>query len=869
MSYDFLIDHALKNVWCNPEQDRQFPFEPTRISIPRGVVNVVDIMLDRYPLPTRKDFYHVFQIGRVDNGLLNLLGSQVSIVASEWVPLSQAVSEQPLFVDVYTDDGIQLPKFETYYMLTPDNNLVIAVRQNKNIPIDFRTFTLFIRFYSNAYFTLGQTSLTTLCEGINIKSITDISDIQNRHLYLKSLPGLVSTYVNGFLVDEASFKTIKLADTVELVYDPTIDHTAVLTIGDLPIFTSKLDNEAKYLLHYPLAQNDIIYYLDDNDIYVMDDRDTTKIRGLYLHRNLPSIVRMVTHRDYSVSIKHVQQALDYLTQVNGLGDQRLLKVRLHVRKSGYNRPLVFEHHRIQELYKLPDDEIEQAMVGLDATVSVWDAATLEASMYAKVMGMEGNNITRDVVESAYGYNGIAYALGNTPVRPYLNSGFKQTKLPYGLQTNSTGYEYDADGLLIQRRYHESGLHYNTDRLNCELLEILSGKGTDTPDVEFGLDNLTLPINYNYRVYRCHWVTDSDGERVLDNQWDDITGSEHYTVVNNTLKWAGLDYNHCLMVRTDRTFLAYDLEIPVTNGNLFFTLSEFETRFDGIETLYTLPVPPGQLDIILNDHSLVDGIDYHIEFPKVVILNKRYLGETPNEVKHRIHVRGTGFCTHDVKLQPREDVGFVRHGLLSENHRFDIRDDRVLRIVVGGQVKHRDQLKFNETDKGITIDATNGLPYSIQDIVVPFKSVTNKNTYELRQVSQRVDKEISDYLSYKLPDPVTDLPNAIVDYYDLVSTFTARILNALVDEEISGEDLLRIASEKDILALCKPYEDWLLFDPITLKLDRCFVNVHPHNHYSVVGLTLLQYRFLLNVVRLYFNNQVDLSSFIRLKTLEEA
>jgi hypothetical protein len=37
--FKYLVDHAIKNVWCAPRQDNSYVFQPARISKPTGELN--------------------------------------------------------------------------------------------------------------------------------------------------------------------------------------------------------------------------------------------------------------------------------------------------------------------------------------------------------------------------------------------------------------------------------------------------------------------------------------------------------------------------------------------------------------------------------------------------------------------------------------------------------------------------------------------------------------------------------------------------------------------------------------------------------------------------------------------------------------
>lgn len=867
--YDYLVDHAIRDVWCNPEQDNQHIVSPHRISQKEGVLNRMTVMKRSIVLPSSGELYHVFQVGQLHPLILGMFEYTPGWLKERWISAQEAIIKRKLIVDIYTVAGIQLPRFEVFYMFTQERNFLIAIKEDKKIPINYQVDQLFMRVYTNAYFEslrANDNVEATYCYGVKVTSVQQILDVQTLHDAYRTKEGSVYSFVNGYHVDKLDIFTASIGDVVEFLYDSSILRTVIFRAGDLPFFDSLLDQKRKYLLHYNHQNNDTIDYQDDMDIFVLDENIPGRYNGVYYHRNNPDACRMVTHRDYSVVVPYVVQYGNQLQTKAGTRviDFQNLKIKLNIRKSGYYRPLVFENNRIQELYKLPDNLVFNALVGVNATVPIWKAENLENSGYTKIMRSKATQITRQVVEEAYGYNAVSKILGDTPKLTYLFSGHQQVEVPHGLQNDSTAYEYDVNGQLLGFHRHISGSVYNASNPACRLVEMISGIGDYTPDVRFGTNFIPIPTSAEYRVYRCHTLVNG----TLDDQWEDVTGSNFYTVVNNQIVWSNTDYNAYVMVRTNAKFLAYELNLFPVGGTLEFTFSERETRA-GILDNHILPIPLGELDLFLNKRPLIEGLDYFVNFPKVVIINKDFLVHPLNTVAQNVHVRFTGFCKADLKREVPDDFGWVQYGLLSKNNRFDIRDDRVLRIVMNGGCYDRSQLKFSEVDSSLGImNARNGYPYQIRDIIVPMKQYTEADTYDYRASAKVIDKQVSDYLTTLLPEPTYVTPSTIPRRYELVSPFVAKILYELRVNQIPLADISKELSDNEIIAFCQPFEYMLAFDPtqVTVGTDERYVIIHPHSDYSAVTLKFFQYRFLKRVVELYCNGLVELSPFIILESI---
>ncbi len=629
------------------------------------------------------------------------------------------------------------------------------------------------------------------------------------------------------------------------------------TVGDLEWFDSTLDLKRKYLLHYAGPGESIIDYQDDLDLFRIKKGQGTTYQGVYFHRNAGDTVRMVTHKDYAVATPYVQG----FAQDNAWADVESLTLRLVIRKAGWDRPLVNEDNRIKELYKLADLDITQAMLGPDSVVLNWRADALENAWYTKVMRVHADEVTGALVEDAYGYNAISSLIGMTPALCYDLSGQQVADVPYGLQSRSTAYEYDGDGKLLGWFTHLEGTRYPARDDRAQLVEMVVGDVSDRLDETYGDKIVPLDPTSNYRMYTCPIV---DG--VVTNQWVDVTGSGQYTVVNNLLTWLTNETTTYTLVRSDRTMLGYTLNLSAADGLLRFTLTHRALR-NGQVLAWPMQIQMGELDLWLNGKSMIEGIDYVVHFPQVVVFNKEFL-INPRTQQQRIDIRFSGFCRSDLTREIPEDVGFVEYGMLSHNNRYDVRDDKVMRIVVDGAVYERSELKFAEDTPAIVVtDARNGAPYLLRDIVVPMRGYTDKKTYEMRSHSQEIDARISAYMTLKFPQPVQTLPSAIPNKYAVYSPFLNKIMRDLMSGTLSDDRLKNFYSDEVVREIVQPYM-WLLdYDPTQDENlpDTRYVDIHPHNEPTVVDIDIYWYKFISRCVRLFMQDRVNLSHFLRLTT----
>ena len=856
--WDFFTNNAIRNVWCSPDRDLQSIIEPAKVTPLGGAWNSAFVLWDNITLPLQNTKFHIYQIGQLNPRLMGLFPS-----VAKWEKISDACNAGNLIVDIYSITGIQMPRTQVWYQVTYDQNLLIAVQQQPRINIDFDKDTLFFRFYTNAFFQeLNNTAVvnTINVQGMTVGNTADIINLQTQYNASLLLPGSTMAFVNGFLVSKLDLISAQPGDVVEFVYDSSVYKVETFNLSNLPTFNSVLDSKIKYLLHYPNADlDDGIDHHDDIDFYIVNpSTDGSRYSGVYFHRNNADAVRQVTHKDYSMVSSYVE---NYIVDRPEWSSPNNVQIIMFVRHSGFQRPLVNENNRIKELYKMSDANIVEAMLGVSSNVSNWTAPILENSPYTRIMRSTISELNLQLVQDAYGYNAMAKLYADTP-SPIINQGgLKIIAGPYGFTNTSVAYEYDVNGQLLQWGQNIHGSEYITANQATQLVEMITGTAGTLLDETYDTTNLTLKPMYDYRFYVCEIVSGTP-----NNKWIDVTGTSKYIINNGIVNWnleAGVEYG---MIRSNAIILAYDLNLQVTDGLLKFDLTSQQTRA-GVTQNWIMQIPMGDLDLFLNGKSLIEGLDYFVNFPHVVIVNKEYLVNVATKPQH-ITVRFTGFCKSDLTRDMSEDIGFIKYGLLSNNNRFDLRDDRIMRIVVGGALYNRSQLIFAETNSGVTVpNAMNGVPYLIRDIVPMMSGQLIGDTMTLRAQSQAIDKVVSDYMTLKMPEPTFTTPDVIENIYRVYSPFLCKIINDMI-HGILNDPLMKLNyDDNDVVNLCAPYTYLLASDPTQpgLQPDRNFVVIQPHNLETAITINLYQYKFLTRVVALYMNHLVALSQFISISS----
>ena len=120
---DYLLRHAIDNVWCNLGMDRQFQYELRQLTPRYGTRRYYTIDGDRYDLPfeNERDWFHVYQIGQVVPSHLALPKTY-----NQWISLESLASEHKMLGEVYVDSGVQFSRSHTWVQLTQHQNLLVC-----------------------------------------------------------------------------------------------------------------------------------------------------------------------------------------------------------------------------------------------------------------------------------------------------------------------------------------------------------------------------------------------------------------------------------------------------------------------------------------------------------------------------------------------------------------------------------------------------------------------------------------------------------------------------------------------------------------------------------------------------------------------
>jgi hypothetical protein len=846
---DYLMQHARDNVWCMPFQDRQSILKLSRLTKDGGERGYVDALWDSLALPNKTDMFHVYQIGQNHPQSIGLPSERQKWFAlQEWGALNSQV------INLYADNGISYPLSMAYIYRADDYNFLVAVkiqqwRSNYTPVLNLDTQPLYLRLYRNAYYfsdTGSQLEHKVEYGGGLVDSATRVNKILSEVTTYRRRNGLVNLYWNGVWVNDVDANNVKVGDFLEYCYDASVARVVDFKVNNLYDFESELDAKRKYLLHPAKgASGQTIRYRDDVDVFVYVQGADGKLSGRYYHRNMENSLRMLTHADYSIPVDYVRAYWESGTWAT----EATLHIRLQIRDAGLDRPLILESHRINELYRLSDNDIVRAMVGIDSTLDEWQAASLEKSLYTAIMrSYYGPEEVRDVLE-AYGYNAVSRLVTPSPLTVQTSGTDRFVTVGYGQLQACTMLEYDKDGLLLGFYQHSGGERYYVVNAACTLVEVQVGIGQKQLDWHQG-NNAVDTTGYNFETYYCNKVKD-----VPDLVWKKAVEGVNYQLVGNVVTWIHSTTKYEGLVVTDKNFLLYTSQFSALSAVYTFDITH--TNSPGT----ALSLQPGRLQLFLNGHPIIENLDYRMgKFPQLTLTSTKYLNVGGTNV---MTVMGTGFVGETMTRDIPTDVGFAYGGYISSNNHYDVRDDKVMHLVVGGGVKDPAKAPYAERygQSGL-FPVPNGTPYASYQVHTPIRGISDAAQRALRNAAKDFDKRLEDYLTWKRPQPVIPGPSPITDFYPLYSPFFTRLVYELEQGHLTSpytpEDAMAVSAK------VKPYVALLDVDPCRFDNNVNFTRIYPVPDRVMRNVSERDYRFLKQVNKLYLNNKLDLSNFFRIE-----
>lgn len=902
-----LRDHALNNLWVEPLQDHQHRIQPTKVSrlggyYKEGAVMWENIPMPNYHIPNDNSRFHVYPLGQLPPKRFAL-----EMKPLVWYSGAQLVNGSDTVIDVYAENGTIVSRDKFYICQNYDRNLILAINtahgdlgteeiittydEIMEVPYSLDRHPITIRFYHNALIENRTWLANAPVPNVPLKDvdvyIRDTGDFSAFKAEVSSVEteyagfGRGIYFLEGFLIEKpTAFRSEYLGKTISFRYDETVKDIRDFPLMDIPGFVSKIDvRQNKYLLISD-RENKLLDYHDDCDFYLINKDTLGNVKGVRITPFGGKQIRQVTHTAWSLNQNEI---IRLSTLHSFLKNVALLTIRVVVRQGGMIRGVGFQHNRIEELYHLDNDQIREAMVGVNSTLPEWQAAELEASDYIKLIGSQAVDITEDLVARAYGYNAATKAVAKTISRkedgkfnidpayciPYDVNVVNAPKV----ETRRTFSWYDDKGKYLGSTGNTSTLNMvsaPTTMPTAAQLEVMTGRylsgvgenGTIT-DQEVVYD--TSYGHYGHRCYVCNLISGSP-----DHKWVDVTGGNLYQYIEaKDGKPPYIVWNYSLL-NAGNYFPAVRIADRINFHKPTYSLASFTGVYEYMlsrlqDSRYMAwGVPTGHVDVIMNGELLIPDLDfYYRDGGNIYIVKKPKT--TPTETN--IEIRTYGYMNPETHapFKPRA-TGFVKNGVLTVNGKFDIYHDRDVRIIMDGRLLKPEDVQFAEGE----IDPNgklhlDGSAFAIVDYQALVEPFTNEATVPYLMKAMDIDNRVSEYLTSRLDD-ITPVNNYVTParhllYSPVMSIFTQLIMTGRLNDVMINLE----ATDQSILTLFGPlvgmYQD---VDPIIQGYDVDFVYIEPHAQPGKVTVTSKQFAFLDRVNRIFLKDVLDLSGHYTIK-----
>ncbi|EBV8434047.1 hypothetical protein AVA65_07340 [Salmonella enterica subsp. enterica serovar Minnesota] len=847
-----LVNYTDRALWGNPEIDRQFQVNMERLSPELGYVKNFNYMGRWRSLPKANRFYHIFTVGGLHPGFWSFRERfRTRNPLDRWVRMDDLAVVHGIQLDIYNQLGRQFPRSKAWVLMTYDGLTLMALEKLVIFPIPitdkyyFRTYnpTILVDKFSRV---TDPTANPFVYETMTYENTNELQVFQARYNTLKAKPGYTGVFHNGRFVNGGpNSLTLSIGDEVEIWHDPTVKEVKQYRYGDLKDFYSTLDKKRKLILHPPKTSSWLLRYFDDSDFYIL--RPDTKY-GIYYHRNSETAIRQLTHNDVSIADDQIKVQMAPLGDLATIEDFIILEL---VRDTAWKFDWPFEAQRVRYLYRLDDVGIVDAMTGPKALIPEWTAAQLETGPVQALVRMQYKDLTTAISRDALGYNAMTRALSDTPIKVEYQGGARGIQVPPTYAGDFVAYEYDENGILLERNQFYNSQYFTPLNPACKLVEFIMGQGGRQLNYVVTNRDTQLIPNVEFRVYVGRWNIINN---VFYGDLTDATGTDLYEVVNGYIVFKKLDVvNQRAMVVFGDKFLAYDFELEHMDHSLSFALTEIYD--DG-----RLPVKLvlAQLDLWLNNHPLIDNVDWFFDEGRFFIHNKEFLVDGPQKIEVRAH----SFHADIKKPKTETELGFVEGGVIGNIPRYNIREDRTTRCVINGRLFYTPDVPSAELVGASDLDdPLNGRPYMVKHSYTPVKFAEPYDNHPLYAEGRDLDKRIVDYLTKYCPKPQAQVMANLQDKYRLFSPFLNQLVNNVLNKVIVLPDLEdgKVFSNQTIQELAAPYTWWLKYDPAALGFDQRYFAIMPYANVDLLTVSNKELLFIRQANDLFLKSACKIES----------
>lgn len=418
-----------------------------------------------------------------------------------------------------------------------------------------------------------------------------------------------------------------------------------------------------------------------------------------------------------------------------------------------------------------------------------------------------------------------------------------------LMDKATVYEYDRYGMMLGWYHLTDCSRYLPSSEEVIFIEVFAGHGSHRPDLRINPRVIVRDESISWRFYKAP----TQRGVVKYDLMEDVTTNLEYISRDDEKLHITLDEDrYQILALSDETFISKSIVLNASTDGVY----DFVVTHGDAKEIF--PIPLAKFAVRVNGISLIEGIDYFVDFPRVVITAVERLNVTKEVPEVVVTYRAMGFPDSDMKRAKVAEVGFVTDGKLSVNNRYDIHQNKISRIIVDGGVYNPNIFDFGaEYGEAPVPGIPNGRPFLIDRHFISLRGLGgHEEVYQLIEQDRKDNKEVEDYMTKKL---VREQP-IVTDTVDYKYTLYSPFMSAIAFHLLLEPDRYKRVNYRDpatIEHMVKHFKYLLKCDPAALNLDENRVWIAP-TPYAIKERIVVHHRLLkiLEAINtLYLNNRI--------------
>lgn len=841
---NYVKNFALNYTWSDPNGAMNVIIKANKLSSISGNIASVPLPYTEVYLPNQNRLFFLLELGKVDPAFLELDPPPYN-----WTSINSFINNtQTMLIGFCQGRFITIEG--SYIRFTDNGNCYIAIDYVYNSKIILLNDSIYIRFYTNPLYngTLFNSNTAILTNSfINISN-----NISNYLTFCNYVNNLTSTtnidlliFKNGLYLPSGlpSYNSLQIGDILEYLLDPLLINITTGTIANLPIYNSTLDSANKLIVSSNLLENEV--YVSDIEVFIFGYKQDGTSIGAYFPRLSPEFIRMLTFKDWGI---HADNLANRLLELQNFTDvnQTLtnIKVSVYRRNNGKTKRLLQDSSYIPDLMNLPATVRTQILTGVNSNATIWNAATLEASAFNNWIGLDTS-----VVETA-SFNNILSRY--SAISLYDNVQLLPNSADWSLSQIGNG----LGGILQSYGTNGYGVVFTTYLVSTiSSTTFQNGRGYEmyfpVSDLTSSLDRViaagntsNTTIQTDFGIF-CYYLNGSTLE-VAEY-------GPNYTIVDNgdgtsIVIWNSNVTSYQRFIRSSRSSVIFTISLSQSQIYVGFDIYNGRAKsYDvGMENCY----------IWANGIYLTEGLDYTIINGLCYITSKINAWSDPITIT----VIYTGLPNNSLSHTPSGQWGWVQHGIILSDGKYDLLANRNYLFFVAGRAVLLEELHVKENYLDVNnitnvIPFVDGQPFAIvpkaqfsSDVIL--NTICSTLTYD-----QAIDTNLSAFLSTVNPIPQNTSFVTIATKYVLVST----LINKLIDDIVNGIYIVTEPSGyygPEITAIETQYATYLSVDPCTKSMDLNYVEIIPRWTTGTVNLTVAQFNLILAVNSILLGNQVS-------------